>query len=149
MVKLCPKCNLLLDENEFNWKYRNKKRASYCKSCSRAYIKSHYNKNIEYYITKAKKRNRLVRHKSRKFVAEHLSKNPCIDCGETNILVLEFDHKDRSDKTNTISKLIKNNSTPKVIKHEIMKCEVRCANCHRKKTEQENNSWKLKYAPVV
>lgn len=145
MNKKCPCCQQILDESEYNWKIKNVILATYCKKCSRQYVKNHYQKNRQYYIDKAKKRNIESNQRKQDFVGDYLKNHPCIDCGETNILVLEFDHKSREDKEDDIAWMLKRRlSFQKVIK-EIAKCEIRCANCHRIKTAKENNSWKLKY----
>jgi superfamily II DNA helicase RecQ len=59
----------------------------------------------------------------------------CIDCNENNFLVLEFDHV-RGSKTANISMMIKKPKTFSLdmVKKEIAKCEIRCANCHRIRT---------------
>ena len=145
MKKRCPSCKLMLSTSEFNWKIKNKTKAGYCKKCSRKYIRNHYLNNREYYLNKAKKRNKVVRDMMQEYVASYLQKNPCIDCGETDLLVLEFDHRERSEKRYNISHIIKNNMTEKQLFNEIKKCEVRCSNCHRRKTEKETDSWRLKY----
>jgi hypothetical protein len=66
-----------------------------------------------------------------------LVERPCVDCGETDPIVLEFDHvtgkKDRS-----ITKLVSDKSSWKKIQDEIDKCEVRCRNCHRKRHAEED-----------
>ena len=67
---------------------------------------------------------------NRKRIIEFLKKHPCVDCGETELVVLEFDHV--RDKKYTISQILF--STWKLVKSEMDKCEVRCANCHRRKT---------------
>ncbi len=139
----------ILNETEFNWKIKNSKLQSYCKKCSRTYIKDHYSKNRRYYIEKARKRNVILQKTAWDFLGPYLVSHPCIDCGESNILVLEFDHRNRKAKTNTIGRIIQSGASLDTIKSEVAKCDVRCSNCHRKKTEIENNSWKLKYAPVA
>lgn len=48
-------------------------------------------------------------------------------------IVLEFDHRDRNEKAENISNLILNASWER-IETEIKKCDVLCANCHRRKT---------------
>ena len=149
MTKKCPKCNRLLNESEFNWKIKNKIRASYCQDCSRQYIRNHYKNNKKYYLEKARKRNILTRIKINEYIREYFKSHSCIDCGETDILVLEFDHKDRNNKVSEINKMIRQRTSLKKVVEEISKCNVRCANCHRRKTQIENNSWRLKYAPVT
>lgn len=59
--------------------------------------------------------------------------NPCLDCGETNPVVLEFDHV-KGNKVAAVAVLSKDCWSLEKIQEEINKCEVRCANCHRKKT---------------
>ena len=149
MAKLCPKCGRTLPNNHFNWKIKNIKLASHCKECSRKYIRRHYENNKKYYLEKARKRNWEIRITAHKYLGPYLSSHPCVDCGEKDILVLEFDHKDKKRKIGEISRIIMNGGNLERVAKEVSKCEVRCANCHRRKTSKENNSWKLKYAPVA
>ena len=145
VIKKCSRCRRMLNESEFNWKFKGKKLQYNCKACSRAYVKSHYKNNIQYYINKAKKRNILIKNESIAYIGNYLRAHKCIDCGEADILVLEFDHRISTDKYKDISKLIKGRYTIKKIITEIAKCDVRCANCHRRKTARDTNSWRLKF----
>jgi hypothetical protein len=72
----------------------------------------------------------------------YLSKHPCIDCGETDLRVLEFDHL-RGNKSANIARLLHNAVSWATIEKEIAKCEVRCANCHRIKTNERGNWWRF------
>jgi 5-methylcytosine-specific restriction endonuclease McrA len=65
------------------------------------------------------------------FVFEYLLDHPCVDCGETDPIVLEFDHV-RGKKTKGIMQLAANSTIAK-IKEEIEKCEVVCRNCHSRR----------------
>lgn len=149
MEKTCSRCFGTFDISYFNWRVKNKIRSSHCKECSRKLIRDHYQKNRVYYLEKVKKRNLLVRQEVREYIAEYFQKHPCLDCGEKDILVLEFDHRVRNDKNYDINTAIHKRLSLHKVVEEVKKCDVRCANCHRRKTEKENNSWKLQYAPVV
>lgn len=149
MSKKCSKCLRMLDESEFNWKFRNIRLQYHCKDCSRKYIRNHYNNNLKYYIEKARVRNKMIKDIGTSYLGPYLLSHPCVDCGEKDILVLEFDHRDRTKKISEIRNIIQRGGTLDKVKKEVEKCDVRCANCHRRKTEKETNSWKLKYAPVA
>ena len=147
-MKKCSRCKKRKDFSNFNFK--NKKLEllqSSCKECTRKEVKNHYKKNREYYLLKARKRNRLHRQIIKEFIWHYLSKHPCIDCGEKDPIVLEFDHQ--KDKIAAVSVLIKGNYPISTIKKEIEKCKVRCANCHRKKTAITHNWYKHTQAPVA
>ena len=77
----------------------------------------------------------------RQFIFLYLKDHPCTDCGEQDPIVLEFDHI--SNKEHNISFMISSNFSIDSIKNEILKCEVRCANCHRRKTakDQDWHKW--------
>ena len=98
----------------------------------------HYAKNRAKVIAKAKEYSVKARVRIRAFITAHLKTNPCVDCGETDIIVLEFDHI--RDKDFNLSDAARNGVGIKKLKDEIAKCEVRCANCHRKKT-YERGGW--------
>lgn len=131
-MKICARCKRERPEEEFNFKYKSRNiRSSHCRNCSRIYIKQHYLNNREYYLTKAKKRNKEIKIKVRTYLWEYLIKHPCVDCGESDPTVLEFDHT--RDKLMNVSSFAREASLIK-IKKEIEKCVIRCANCHRRKT---------------
>ena len=57
----------------------------------------------------------------------------CIICDESDPVVLEFDHRDGNDKIDSVSNLIRNSSWDRIAA-ELAKCDVLCANCHRRKS---------------
>ena len=83
-----------------------------------------------------------ARFRNRSYVWEHLNNNPCISCGESNPIVLEFDHIDPSNKKANISAYMNRGVTLELLKQEIEKCQMLCANCHRAKTAKDNGWWK-------
>jgi hypothetical protein len=54
----------------------------------------------------------------------------CVDCGEKDPLVLTFDHV-RGTKKGTVFSY---RNSPTMLKAELAKCDVRCANCHLRQT---------------
>ena len=79
----------------------------------------------------------------RQYVRDYLSTHPCVNCGESDIVVLEFNHKDATTKRNNVSMIMKTNHSLKVLIEEIEKCEVLCANCHKRATAKQFGSHKL------
>ena len=84
------------------------------------------------------KQQRLGRvHRNRLVVRKYLETHPCVDCGETDFVVLQFDHIDRLTKKSTVSVLVLQGRKVEMIEAEIAKCQVRCANCHIRRTAQQ------------
>ena len=59
----------------------------------------------------------------------------CYDCGERDPIVLDFDHRVPKDKDFTISDQIRDRDWYDIL-NEIVKCDVVCSNCHRKRTQR-------------
>lgn len=83
------------------------------------------------------------RQKIKRFVFNFLQKQKCLDCGENDINVLEFDHV-RGKKRYNISQIHKSTSSLETVKTEIKKCDVVCSNCHRKRTAKKYK-WYVSY----
>ena len=149
-MKKCTICKKEKADSEFNFKIKALGlRHHQCKECTRLFIKNHYNNNRAYYLKKTHKRNNKLKSEILKYLKQYLLKNHCVDCGESNITVLEFDHKMERPKFKAVSSLIRARYPLEIIKEEIEKCEVRCANCHRKKTPKEFGWLKSKDALVA
>ncbi len=88
--------------------------------------------------TKKRQAAKAFNERNRKFIYEYLQTHPCVDCGESDPIVLQLDHQ--GDKTANVSDLVKVGLTR--IKQEIEKCEVRCSNCHAMKTAKERGYYK-------
>ena len=99
----------------------------------------HYAKHRDKVIAKAKVLSKHAKDRARAYINAHLLNNPCVDCGEADIIVLEFDHVG-GDKHFNISDATRLGYGMPKLKAEMAKCEVRCANCHRKKT-YERGGW--------
>lgn len=153
-TKHCPTCNLDKAVDCFEFKDKQKqRRSSWCKSCTTEYKKKHYAKHRDTYLSASLIRNHQRRAERRQIVIEHLQSHPCVDCGENDPIVLEFDHRDPSTKINSISRLVSQFAPLDVLRTEIEKCDIRCANCHRRKTAKDGEFYlymldaEMEYAP--
>jgi len=77
---------------------------------------------------------KIARPRNKKFVDDYLASHPCVDCGEKDIDVLDFDHL--GNKLCNVRYMANSCWSVEMIKKEIEKCEVRCANCHRRITRK-------------
>jgi hypothetical protein len=132
--KVCTKCEIEKSRDLFSARKKSKDGlALWCRECFKIYWSKRYYENQQHYRdSHSKSRNKLREEYARK-VFEYLKNHSCIICGESDPIVLEFDHRDRNDKIESVSILILNSSW-KRIEMEIQKCDVLCANCHRRKT---------------
>ena len=143
MKKICSKCNQEKDLNEYNW--RNEKKGwkhSFCKECHTKYRHSHYVNNKKKYLAKARKWNKGQVTILRKFIFDYLSDHFCVDCGNKDVRVLDFDHV--GNKRMGIAQMMRNCHSLESVTKEISVCNVRCANCHRIKTFERGFFWKTK-----
>jgi hypothetical protein len=143
MKKTCPGCGEERDaEKDFSWRYKDRGiRQVRCKYCQAESNKTHNQNNKQVYLDRAKSRNdRIIEENQRRLYA-YLSIHPCVDCGQADVRVLEFDHV-RGKKLRNISLLLGQGYSWETLQAEIAKCEVRCANCHRIKTNQHSGFWR-------
>lgn len=73
----------------------------------RAYARNHYVANRAKHIQQAKVRSKLARARLYEIILSHLLDNACVDCGEDDPIVLEFDHRDRTGKEFNVSNALK------------------------------------------
>ena len=85
-------------------------------------------------LYKAQKRHRI---KVREKLLSFLKTKECIDCGENDPVVLEFDHTKPSRKFKQISQMLSGHYSWESVQKEIKKCKIRCANCHRRKSYKQ------------
>jgi hypothetical protein len=143
----CTRCRRVLDVTDFTFKHHaTDRRHSYCKYCMRELVRDHYRRNTHYYVRKAKARNPFWRAGVRAKLLSYLADHPCVDCGEDDPVVLEFDHLDPASKTFEVSILMSRQAGWRRIREEIAKCAVRCANCHRRRTAIQFR-WRKAKAP--
>ena len=141
-TKVCTKCGPPAQTLD-NFALRSRSKGTYsavCRLCQREYGKQHYQANKASYIAKARLRTKSVRQAAREYVLEYLRSHPCADCGESDPVVLEFDHQ-HSKKTD-VGNLIRAAVALEVLKAEIEKCQVVCANCHKRRTAKTYNWYK-------
>ena len=64
---------------------------------------------------------------------QYQAKKGCHKCKEHDPRKLEYDHKDPAIKTRTVSELITDGYpwSSSILRNEIRKCRILCANCHR------------------
>ena len=136
-TKICDLCKVPQSLFAFN---RNRHKSdglnSICRSCSNANSKRYYRQNAEKHKAVVKVRRFRVITGNRKQLRDYLLTHPCVDCDEDDPDVLEFDHV-RGIKRTEVTKLASCGAAWSTVEAEIAKCEVRCANCHRRRTRKQ------------
>lgn len=112
-IKVCTKCGKELPIEDFNWRDKKKgTRRSECKYCHTEYMKRKY-------------------QEKKQTIQNMKAEASCAKCGDTRGYVLDYHHIDKTQKENTIARMISNRYTLDKIYQEIEKCICLCANCHR------------------
>ncbi len=134
ILKTCSICKQEKSITDFN---KNNQKSdglqTHCKECGRFKSKEYYKANTQKHLVVITKRKHKVIESTSQYLWDYLKQNPCLDCGEKDPIVLDLDHV-RGEKKGSVSQLTRQGFRIETIKEEIEKCEVRCANCHRKKT---------------
>ena len=107
-----------------------------CGDCG-AYHQRHYAANRQRYIDQARERKQAQALTRMRYLLSYFEEHPCADCDETDALVLEFDHL--RDKRFNINAALSYRNWRSIL-DEIAKCEVVCANCHRRRTARRCGS---------
>jgi hypothetical protein len=119
-----------------------KRRQSYCLDCKSKMGASWYDRNKDYQKANAKKHRIENGTAAKEYVYNYLLTHPCISCGESDPIVLEFHH--RSGKDKAVTEMVASGYPIERIQFEIDKCDVLCANCHRKVTANERGWFRSK-----
>ncbi|WP_135303533.1 homing endonuclease associated repeat-containing protein [Haloarcula amylovorans] len=56
----------------------------------------------------------------------------CTRCDETDPACLDYHHRDEADKEMTVSEMVTHGYSKAKLRAEMAKCDILCANCHRK-----------------
>lgn len=137
--KICSTCKVQKLITEFSFKNKEKnKLQSQCKECQKGPRNDWYARNRERHSINTSRNRELATKAARSYILNYLLTNPCIDCGETDPRVLEFDHV-RGQKERALSEASRAGWSIEKIKKEIDKCDVRCSNCHKRKTAKDQN----------
>ena len=144
-MQVCSKCGIEKALEEFPVRRdRPSGRGTVCLACGRIYRREHYTRNRGYYLLKARDARLVVDARLLALITQYLETHPCVDCGETDVTVLQFDHIDPESKTDAISRLVRRRMPWDSILSEIQKCAVRCGNCHRRRTLLQRRSGEIR-----
>lgn len=145
--KFCTKCRTTKPRDQFRVDRRQPDGLhQHCTQCRKITESRWRDSNRQHLREKSKDQTHHNKIVCRSYVFEYLKSNHCIDCDEDNILLLDFDHLEPSDKKYSIGKMLNSRGGVSLVKlkAEIDKCVVRCANCHRLRTIKQFGSWKTK-----
>lgn len=137
MSKICSKCKAEKDLLEFHKRSKSEDGfASWCKECNKNARKASYKKEPS--VQKGLARKTVLRNKE--YIYQKLLNSSCVDCGENNPCLLEFDHI-MGDKVRGVCEGAVRGWSLEKIDKEISKCEIRCICCHRLKTLERSNAY--------
>jgi hypothetical protein len=135
-VKRCPGCHETKPVDEFNWKIKSRNlRQWLCRPCYRAHKKARYRSDPASHQQRTSQDRRRRYQENVSNILTYFKTHPCVDCGESDPPALDFDHV-RGVKRENISRMLWKNEWARVWE-EIQKCDVRCANCHRRRTAEQ------------
>lgn len=127
----------------------NRKRASkdglqpHCRECNRVASRAYYRRNRAKHLVDVARNGASYRDRNRAWLLAHLRAQPCVDCGEPDPMVLDFDHV-RGEKKGSVGQLASLGVSLETLREEVAKCEVRCVNCHRRRTASVQRHWRLR-----
>ena len=102
--------------------FQDIRRRVYCDTCTARHKK--------YPLPKNSSTMRMIRN--REFIKNQKMNKNCLRCGyNQHPEIIEFHHKNKSEKVAGVCELAKSLKSIYIIKKEIEKCDLICPNCHR------------------
>lgn len=144
MDKYCGRCRATKPTEQFGVKNREKGWLQpWCRDCERVYKAAWYSRHRTEHIEHVRIQRLATKEANRMRVLAYLMDHPCVDCGQTNLVVLDFDHL--RDKRWNVTYMVSAGFPWSTIETEIARCQVLCANCHRIKTARERGFYDQKF----
>lgn len=131
----CSRCDRVLPLSAFN-RHRDGHQW-WCRDCFRTYFRE----RGAVHLRQVKKSAVRRRARAREYLYAYLTEHPCVDCGQADPVVLEFDHL--GEKSGNVSTLAFHGASKRRLDEELARCEVVCVNCHRRRTAVEVGSWRI------
>jgi len=91
----------------------------------------HY-RNVEWNTERTLRR----RTELRAWVNDRKAERGCADCGESDPACLDLHHRDDADKEMEVTEMVTHGYARENLRAEMDKCDVLCANCHRKRHDR-------------
>ena len=110
VLRRCGRCGESKPVDDFNWRRRAKGQRD---------------------VDQARERKQMLAVERTTYLLAYFADHPCADCGEDDPVVLEFDHL--GDKEFGVGSALPYRAWASILE-EIAKCDVVCANCHRRRT---------------
>lgn len=149
-MKRCSRCTKRLPLTAFNKNTSRKDGLNtFCRTCACDASREYYRNNRAKHKAYVSKQKKITRERVRQNLWDYLVQHPCIVCGVSDPRVLEFAHRDASTKLDDVAQMVSRAVSWERIYAEIQKCDVKCANCHRLQTQEQQNSYKHKFGLVA
>jgi hypothetical protein len=105
-TKICGRCDIEKPIDEFGFRYvKLGIRHSWCKSCFVEYKRLWYERNREKHIAHVREARDQMGDENQLLMWQYLAHHPCVECGERDPVVLQFDHL--RDKRNDVAYMCK------------------------------------------
>src|SRR5690242_17926313 len=102
-MKKCCTCHQWLDKCEFNKRTKAwDGLQSRCRKCSRVWYEAHKAQHVK----KVRVHSDAAKVANRERLRQYLSEHECVDCGETDLRVLDFDHREGEQKVADVARLV-------------------------------------------
>jgi len=126
----CSRCQADLPLDAFPLRRKDgTQRYTHCRDCKAAYQRQWYERNGDRHRSNIAAK-RIEQRRINKVMVVAAKSRPCTDCGvRYPPYVMDLDHV-RGTKVRNVA-LLKTYATTAILRAEIAKCEVVCANCHR------------------
>jgi hypothetical protein len=144
----CSGCGAEKDEDDFQ--FRNVAlaiRKRRCRDCCSSYGKDWYGRNAASHKVNVVANNKRYVQRNYRLVRE--ARLRCSRCGESDPACLDLHHRDPRTKDRTLARAVQLKWSPAKLRAEIEKCDVLCANCHRKLHARERSQRESDPRPAV
>jgi len=140
-MQKCRRCCEVKEDEAFA--YRDKKRGkrqTLCRECKTQYNRDWYQRNAATHKLAVAATSIVIRERNKRWLQDLKKNLQCIRCGESYPACLDLHHRDPAGKDMSLGSAISRGWSLARLHAELEKCDVLCANCHRKHHDKEHRA---------